>query len=117
MICLIKNEYINKLSERKNSSKERDNFIFGICIGSVLLYYGMLNYLQCYHYEKESITYGRLSVIGLVLMIISTIYPNLIDVPYFALRKVVSFIQYHNNRPWCLNHGRFFSFVSQQPKR
>ena len=63
-----------------------------MCVGSILFYFGIYKYLNNY-WENEIIgKHGITTLLGLGIMVIITIYPNIINIPYLIIRKIFSFI-------------------------
>lgn len=82
------NSYIEKRRIRLERFRERENFIFGITMGFILLLLNIYIFLSRYDNSSKDQFNVFFMVIGTILILLAVIYPNILD-PLHKLFKAI----------------------------
>ena len=73
------NSYINERNNKLKRNKEKDNYIFGMVLGFILLLLNIYYFLSTEDIFINNIIYLFFIGIGVLLILMVTIYPNLVN--------------------------------------
>ena len=84
--------YISKRNELLKKHKERDNYIFGLCFGFFVFLLNLYLFLSTPDVKIQNLIHISFMIIGLLFILLSTIYPNSLNLIHKFFQKILSFV-------------------------
>ncbi len=84
--------YINKRHQIMKKNREKDNYIFGLFFGFILLLLNIYIFLSTPDIKILNYVNVILMMVGCIFILVATIYPNALDLIHKFLNKLFSII-------------------------
>ncbi len=84
--------YINERKQLLNKNKERNNYIFGLIFGLILLLLNAFIFLSAADIPLLNYINISLMILGILFILLATIYPNALNLVHIFFNLIANFI-------------------------